>query len=218
MKLKDTLRDFYEYLNSELKGAKLEEEEWAFSVFEDYLSHFSGLCDKTTSDEDKKLTCEVSALGEKEINEFLHVFIIKQVASSEEDIIAFINAIERYSLWLFEKGFSDKVKKESFDKIISSCQNLPVASRLSEELFDLLTDENEGEYSDKVSGIFIIQSVVKNIVSLKHIKAADVYKGIIFPEDVADFIMEGMIIEAVIGKKDDSNYIISSGKVYLKQI
>ena len=83
--------------------------------------------------------------------------------------------------------------------------------------FDVLTEENEGEYGQKVSAPFVIQGFTGNIVALKDIKTDTVYKKVIFPEAVMEFILKGMIVDATIGEKDDKTYIISAGKVYLKR-
>ena len=68
--LKEAILQFYEYLASELDGAKLEEEQWAFSVFEDYLLHFSSLCNKEAACEEEKLSADISMLSKKSCMSF----------------------------------------------------------------------------------------------------------------------------------------------------
>jgi site-specific recombinase XerD len=162
------------------------------------------------------LTGEVNEITEKEINDFLHVFAIKKIASTAEELQSYLDTLNDFLNFLLEKSLIENEKVKSLSRIIDEAKDLPLTASAAEALFELARSFPDKEYSELVSGFFTITQINLNDADLKDTITEKNYPQVLLSPKIIENIRIGMILHLEIVNTDKGWEVVEAGNVYLK--
>lgn len=218
MTIEKGIKQFKENLEAKLPEDQFDEYLWALDLFEDYLAHYSSVS-KSNPDPDYSevlLTGNINEISVKEIEEFLHVFVIRKVSSTSDEMKVYLSLMGKFAEWLGTNSLITKEMTDDLKKSIKAAELLPVTARISEHLFEISKNNVIRKYSEIITGNFVVDNINKFQVTLKDRKTDRVLKPLLLTNDITSMLKDGMILHLEVGLCDEGWVIIEAGNVYLR--
>ncbi len=220
MKITDALKDFKIAQEKKLPEETFENHLWAIELFEDYLAHYSDVSKTKPDSEFNEVTIngKIDEITPKEYMDFLHVFVIKKVASSSLEMESYLSVLKKFTDWLSDNSALSVEHIISLNDVIAGASSLPKTADISEALFELAKNNVIREYSEIVSGNYKIEQINKYDICIKNIHTDIVYEPILLTPNITEILEKGMILHIEIGKCEEGWVVIEAGNVFLKII
>ena len=220
MKITAALKDFLATEEKRLSGDTFNKYLWVVELFEDYLANYSSI-PKTKPDKnygESIITGTVKQITEKEINEFLNVFVIKKVSSTYNEMRTYLIVLEKFVRYLLNNDLIDETKATSLKNTIRDAKNLPKTAKASDLLFALARNNVLREYSEILSGNFVITKIEKYCIGVREDINHRIISPVLLTEEITATLEENMVLHLELGKCEEGWVVIESGNVYLKLI
>ncbi len=220
MNIHDIINEFKLYLNNNFKNNNAELYLWAIELFEDYLAHYSSL-NHTKSEYasgDNIILDDIQTLSSKEIEEFLHVFVIKYVACDNNELKTIVHLLQIFMDWLKKNKYISNEKHKNLLISVGNAEKLPDTALIADYLFKIAEENQTFEATEVTQGVFKVISKEKHVIIIQNLTETNNTYNIEINDIIVEKIAKGIILNLAIGKYKGKWLVIHAGNVYLKDI